>query len=396
MYAQVEKPKENKSRAVANSVAQKKSIMNQGFGFVNNRPEAVAQRKVQEMADSTIQRVRVQDSRDGRFYETDEMGNQEIVGLALQFYQLHNIGELRKIQQAHPGLNISDDQLYMLAYQEPHPRTRARHDLSEGESDNEDMGIAFRSLRKDENPLDKGFLPPEGHDKSISARAHITAGSRAKRKSRFISGSRSKKVTGAWASKNKKGRVAKYSIPPDSEHYDLTRPVDQGQIFSRGKGSSLNTAKASQEVLISDSVPSYHIESIYEAESLFVREYEARKSDPPIDGQELFRSRTKTSERPRPFALKEIYNRERASERRLEISRQFWRDQIENVIDQINSQYEDDPEFSELSYDDAIDFLLLERTEDPNTLDYIENDKELETYLLEIKNAIDDFFNEYG
>ena len=37
MYAQVEKPKENKSRAVANSVAQKKSNVKQGFGFVDNR-----------------------------------------------------------------------------------------------------------------------------------------------------------------------------------------------------------------------------------------------------------------------------------------------------------------------------------------------------------------------
>jgi len=37
MYAQVEKPKENKGRAVANSVAKKKNNMKQGFGFVDNR-----------------------------------------------------------------------------------------------------------------------------------------------------------------------------------------------------------------------------------------------------------------------------------------------------------------------------------------------------------------------
>lgn len=37
MYAQMEKPKENKSRAIANSVAQKKSSEKQGFGFVDNR-----------------------------------------------------------------------------------------------------------------------------------------------------------------------------------------------------------------------------------------------------------------------------------------------------------------------------------------------------------------------
>jgi hypothetical protein len=48
MYAQVEKPKESKSRAVANSVAQKKSAGKQGAGFVDNRPEALKQRRVIE------------------------------------------------------------------------------------------------------------------------------------------------------------------------------------------------------------------------------------------------------------------------------------------------------------------------------------------------------------
>ncbi len=52
MYAQVEKPKENKSRAVADSVAQKKSTVKQSFGFVDNRHEAIAQRKHQEMANN--------------------------------------------------------------------------------------------------------------------------------------------------------------------------------------------------------------------------------------------------------------------------------------------------------------------------------------------------------
>ena len=47
MYAQVEKSKENKSRAVANSIAREKSTVKQGVGFVDNRAEAVAQRKLQ-------------------------------------------------------------------------------------------------------------------------------------------------------------------------------------------------------------------------------------------------------------------------------------------------------------------------------------------------------------
>lgn len=55
MYSQVEKQRGNKSRAVANSVAQKKSNGKQGFGFVDNRPDAVAQRKLQEMINNSSQ-----------------------------------------------------------------------------------------------------------------------------------------------------------------------------------------------------------------------------------------------------------------------------------------------------------------------------------------------------
>lgn len=49
MYAQLEKPKENKRRAIANSVAPKKGSMTQGFGFVDNRPEVTSQRKMQAL-----------------------------------------------------------------------------------------------------------------------------------------------------------------------------------------------------------------------------------------------------------------------------------------------------------------------------------------------------------
>lgn len=45
MYAQKAKARE-KSRAVSNSVSQKKGNMKQSFGFVDNRPESVAQHKI--------------------------------------------------------------------------------------------------------------------------------------------------------------------------------------------------------------------------------------------------------------------------------------------------------------------------------------------------------------
>lgn len=54
MYAQVEKPKENKSRATANSVTQKKSNGKQGAGFADNRPETKVQRKSQSLADNRM------------------------------------------------------------------------------------------------------------------------------------------------------------------------------------------------------------------------------------------------------------------------------------------------------------------------------------------------------
>jgi hypothetical protein len=44
MYAQVEKPKENKNRAVVNSVTQKKSDVKQSFEFVDNQSSSVAQK----------------------------------------------------------------------------------------------------------------------------------------------------------------------------------------------------------------------------------------------------------------------------------------------------------------------------------------------------------------
>lgn len=52
MYAKKEKAKENKSVAVANSVTQNESYGRQGFGFVDNRSETIAQIKLQEMANN--------------------------------------------------------------------------------------------------------------------------------------------------------------------------------------------------------------------------------------------------------------------------------------------------------------------------------------------------------
>lgn len=47
MHEQAEKPKAYKSRAAADAAVQKKSNMSQGYGIIDNRANAVAQRKLQ-------------------------------------------------------------------------------------------------------------------------------------------------------------------------------------------------------------------------------------------------------------------------------------------------------------------------------------------------------------
>lgn len=55
MYGQKNISEENKTRVIASSVAKKKSGKNQGFGFVDNRSQAVVQRNLQIQGDSSHQ-----------------------------------------------------------------------------------------------------------------------------------------------------------------------------------------------------------------------------------------------------------------------------------------------------------------------------------------------------
>ncbi len=55
MYAKVEKPKRTRSRSITNTISQKQSRQDAAFQFVDNRPEAIAQRKHQKMVDNSPQ-----------------------------------------------------------------------------------------------------------------------------------------------------------------------------------------------------------------------------------------------------------------------------------------------------------------------------------------------------
>ena len=53
MNTHADKTQENKSQSVANAANQQQSDGESTFQFVDNRPEAVAQRKLQEMANNS-------------------------------------------------------------------------------------------------------------------------------------------------------------------------------------------------------------------------------------------------------------------------------------------------------------------------------------------------------
>jgi hypothetical protein len=189
------------------------------------------------------------------------------------------------------------------------PRSRARDDLSEGESENEDEDILFRSLRAEEDPFEHGLLPPEGHDPDITAKAHVSAGSRAKRKSPWVSLSRSRKVAAAWASENRGGRVAKVRIPKELREsgnvLDLTDPEQAKSVFPTLKGSTYNTAKSSQEVLVKGGLGKEHVLDVLRARKLSVKEYgELDESDPNLYAK--LRTRKTTKQRPLPRVLERI------------------------------------------------------------------------------------------
>lgn len=184
----------------------------------------------------------------------------------------------------------------------PPARTRKRHNQSDGESDSEDPNILYRSLRKKEDPFKTGLLPPDGHDPSLSASQHITAGTRAKVKGPWISGTRSKKVASAWAAESDK-RVLKFRKPTGTESYDMTDPAQARKVFPSMSGSSLNTAKASQEVVIKDRVPAENMIEILRAEKVLVGRYNAAKKKPEPNQVGQIRSRTEVKGTPTPVLL---------------------------------------------------------------------------------------------
>ncbi|WP_198362028.1 RHS repeat-associated core domain-containing protein, partial [Burkholderia ubonensis] len=187
-------------------------------------------------------------------------------------------------------------------------RVRPPHPDSEGDSESEDPMIAYRALRDDEAPEFRGLNPPAGFVETKTAFEHVAKGSIAKKKSRFISASRSIKVAGAWAATNENGRIVKFRLS-GSKFYDLTTEEGRNKIIDdhateknldeKGreglrKQPALNFAKGSQEVVIENGILPENIMAIYSAQEIDEEEYRYFAGYGDV---KTFKTRAKISER---------------------------------------------------------------------------------------------------
>lgn len=84
MYEQ----KESKNRAFANSVFNKAQNSNRGSSFIDNRPEAITQRKLQEMADrnSQLKQLRINSTVQRNGEQQDDARPRLMAGVGLGAY----------------------------------------------------------------------------------------------------------------------------------------------------------------------------------------------------------------------------------------------------------------------------------------------------------------------
>ena len=162
MYAQVEKPKENKSQSVANAVSKKQGGGESTFQFVDNRPEAVAQRKLQEMANNSPQVKQatqlqvVADNYSGKLnqpIQLNKVGDDVSTSYGVTAKSDEEVGDFDETQKAmvHRGLvetEIHGDKKYVRAYQTiyaPNEDNSSWKDVhQEDAKDKEDQKIKFK------------------------------------------------------------------------------------------------------------------------------------------------------------------------------------------------------------------------------------------------------------
>ncbi|HWU90257.1 MAG TPA: DUF4157 domain-containing protein [Kofleriaceae bacterium] len=93
-----------------------------------------------------VQMVRVQRSTTGELIETTELDTQELVALAVEFFNLHNMDQLALIQEAHYeqlmalGYNISNESLEMLSAPVSTGKTKGAQDKGAQDKGAQDKG----------------------------------------------------------------------------------------------------------------------------------------------------------------------------------------------------------------------------------------------------------------
>ncbi len=87
MHANADKTQENKTQSAVNDTHQKQSSGESTFQVVNNRPEAIAQRKLQEMANnsSKVKRIAQLQTHASKCQVFQLMGESDFKALSNQF-----------------------------------------------------------------------------------------------------------------------------------------------------------------------------------------------------------------------------------------------------------------------------------------------------------------------
>lgn len=126
MYVQMGKTKENKNRSAANSVGQKKSSGRIGLGFLDNRPEAVAQRRIQTLISnhSASQPVQKKENNTG-LPNNLKSGIENLSGYSMDDVKVHYNSSKPAQLNAHAYAQGTD--IHIAPGQEKHLRYEAWH-----------------------------------------------------------------------------------------------------------------------------------------------------------------------------------------------------------------------------------------------------------------------------
>lgn len=148
-------------------------------------------------------------------------------------------------------------------------RYRERDENSEGESLNEDLEYVYRALRDDELVGTGVIKARQGFDPDKTITQHVTSGSKAEGKSKYISATRSIKVATAWSAHGKKkgGRIGVMHLSKRKRESacDFTEKNPRVPLGSTG----LNAARSSQEVVLEGEIPAFALPTLMVSKKVY-------------------------------------------------------------------------------------------------------------------------------